>query len=132
MAELDHIAIAVKDLQSSIELYQTILGKEAPDGIEEVASEKVRVAFFELGASRLELLESTDPDGPIARFLDKRGPGLHHVCIKVADIEAEIARYKKEGLVFVGDAPRIGAGGHKVAFIHPKSSGGVLIELAEH
>lgn len=130
--EIDHIAIAVKDLQSSIDLYSTMLNKDGPDGVEEVSAEKVKVAFFEVGESRFELLESTDPSGPIARFLEKRGPGIHHVCLKVKDINGEIERYKAKGFQFVGDAPRTGAGGHLVAFIHPKSTGGVLIELAQH
>jgi methylmalonyl-CoA/ethylmalonyl-CoA epimerase len=132
MTDLDHIAIAVKDLESSIELYKTLLGRASADGLEEVESEKVKVAFFEVGSSRIELLQSTDQEGPIARFLDKRGPGIHHVCFKVSDIEAEISRYQEQGLLFIGDAPRTGAGGHRVAFVHPKSTGGVLIELAEH
>lgn len=130
--EIDHIAIAVKDLQSSIDLYSTMLNKDGPDGVEEVSAEKVKVAFFEVGESRFELLESTDPSGPIARFLEKRGPGIHHVCLKVKDIKGEIERYKAKGFQFVGEAPRTGAGGHLVAFIHPKSTGGVLIELAQH
>ncbi|MDF1665382.1 MAG: methylmalonyl-CoA epimerase [Planctomycetota bacterium] len=130
--EIDHIAIAVKDLQSSIELYSTLLDKDGADGVEEVPSEKVKVAFFQVGESRFELLGSTDPSGPIARFLEKRGPGIHHVCLKVTDIKAEIARYQEKGFQFVGEAPRMGAGGHMVAFIHPKSTGGVLIELAQH
>src|SRR5262249_39117359 len=100
-------------------------------GREEVPSESVRVAFFGVGESRFELLEPTNPSSPIAKFLEKRGEGIHHVCLRVDDIEAEIARLRQEGFEFVGAAPRAGAGGHKVAFVHPKSAGGILVELSE-
>lgn len=128
---VDHMAIAVRNLEQSIEVYQTLLGKDQPDRVEEVASESVKVAFFQCGESRFELLESTKPDGPIAKFIEKRGPGVHHICLKVTDIAGEISRLEAAGFRFVGDAPRAGAGGCQVAFIHPKSTGGVLIELSE-
>lgn len=128
---VDHIAIAVRGLSDACRVYQSLLDREGPDRVEEVASEKVKVAFFQVGGTRLELLESTDPEGPIARFIEKRGPGVHHVCLKVTGIAALIEKMQGAGFDFVGEAPRPGAGGCQVAFIHPRSTGGVLIELSE-
>jgi methylmalonyl-CoA epimerase len=127
---IDHLGIAVRDLAASEKKFSLLLGA-APKGREEVASEQVRVSFFAVGESRFELLEPTGPDSPIAKFLDKRGEGIHHVCLHVDDIEREIARLKGAGFEFVGAAPRVGAGGHRVAFVHPRSAGGILVELAE-
>lgn len=131
ITRVDHVAVAVSSMSEALQTWQTLLDKESPDGEEEVASEKVRVAFFEVGETRFELLESMDPTGPIAAFIEKRGPGIHHVCLKVEGIETMIQRLTASGFRFVGDAPRPGAGGCQVAFIHPKSTGGVLIELSE-
>jgi methylmalonyl-CoA/ethylmalonyl-CoA epimerase len=127
---IDHLGIAVRDLAAAEKRFALLLGA-ASKGREEVPSESVRVSFFDVGESRFELLEPTSPASPIAKFLEKRGEGIHHVCLRVDDIEAEIARLKAAGLDFVGEAPRPGAGGHKVAFVHPKSAGGILIELSE-
>lgn len=127
---IDHLGIAVKDLAASEPLFAALLGV-APGGRERVESEKVEVSFFQVGESRFELLQPTDPESPIAKAIEKRGEGLHHVCLAVADIEAEVGRLKARGFQFVGEAPRPGAGGHRVAFIHPKSAGGILIELSE-
>jgi methylmalonyl-CoA/ethylmalonyl-CoA epimerase len=129
-ARLEHVAIAVSDLETAIAVYSAILGKPE-SGRETVESEGVRVAFFDLGGPRIELLEPTGPDTTVGRFLESRGPGLHHIAFDVPDIEEAILRCTDAGLKTVGAAPRIGAGGRKVAFLHPSGSGGVLIELSE-
>ncbi len=127
-AVLDHIGIAVADLEAALIPWQA-LGLIST-GEEIVASEKVRVAFLPVGgAARVELLSPTAPDSPIAIFLQKRGPGVHHLCFKVADLDAAIAELRTRGYTFAGEAPRPGAGGARVAFLHPKVMGGVLVEL---
>jgi methylmalonyl-CoA/ethylmalonyl-CoA epimerase len=129
-ARIEHVAIAVPDLEAAVTVYQALLGR--PDsGRESIESEGVKVAFFDLGGPRLELLEPTGPDTPMGRFLQRRGPGLHHIALEVADIEAAIQRCRAAGLETVGEAPRAGAGGRRVAFIHPGSTGGVLVELSQ-
>ncbi len=127
---LEHIAIAVEDLEAAVALYSAILGHEEA-GREEVASEGVRIAFFEAGDSRIELLEAMTEDSVVGRFLARRGPGLHHIALEVADIDAALARCKAAGLETIGEAPRVGAGGRRVAFLRPGSTGGVLVELSE-
>ena len=127
---IDHLGIAVKDLAASEPLFAALLGV-APGGRERVPSEKVEVSFFQVGESRFELLQPTDPDSPIAKAIEKRGEGVHHVCLAVEDIDAEVERLRARGFQFVGDAPRPGAGGCRVAFIHPKSAGGILVELSQ-
>ncbi|NIR44058.1 MAG: methylmalonyl-CoA epimerase [Gemmatimonadetes bacterium] len=129
-ARLEHVAIAVPDLEAAVQVYSTILGR-AVAGREHVESEGVRVAFFELDGPRLELLEPTGPDTPIGRFLERRGPGLHHIALEVPDIEGAIERCRAAGLETVGEAPRTGAGRRKVAFLHPGGTGGVLLELSQ-
>ncbi len=126
---IDHLGIAVRDLGQAEGLFAALLGSQ-PRGREVVATEQVEVAFFEVGESRIELLQPTSPESPLQRAIDKRGEGVHHVCLAVEDIDAEVARLRAAGFQFVGDAPRPGAGGHRVAFIHPKSAGGVLVELS--
>lgn len=126
---LDHVAIAVPDLQAAISTFTSILGRPV-SGRERIDSEQVDVAFFDLGSSRLELLEPTAEDSPVGRFLSRRGPGLHHIAIAVPDIDAALDRCRAAGLETVGDAPRQGAGGRQVAFLHPRSTGGVLLELS--
>ena len=127
---LQHVAIAVEELDAAVSVYSALLGR--PDsGREVVQSEQVRIAFFELGESRLELLEPTAEDSPVGRFLKRRGPGLHHIAIEVPDIESALERCRAAGLQTVGKAPRRGAGGRRVAFLHPGSTGGVLLELSE-
>jgi methylmalonyl-CoA/ethylmalonyl-CoA epimerase len=128
--KIDHLGIAVKDLAAASKRFATLLGV-SPSATEEVPSEGVRVAFFAVGESRFELLEPMNKESPVARFLEKRGEGIHHVCLRVKDVVAEVARLRAEGLEFVGAAPRPGAGGHQVAFIHPRSAGGILVELAQ-
>ena len=129
LEKINHIGIAVANLEESIHQYQQ-LGFTF-HGTEEVSEQKVMTAFFEIGESHIELLEATAEDSPIAKFLQKRGPGIHHICIQVDDIDAALQRYREAGLRLVNEQPVIGAGGHRVAFIHPKSTSGVLIEVLE-
>ncbi len=128
MIRIDHIGIAVPDLEDAVATYRA-LGFTV-ERIEDVPTEKVRAAFLPLGDAHLELLEPTEPASVIARFLEKRS-GIHHVCIVVDDIEAELARLKAQGVALVDEAPRPGAGGSRVAFVHPRAAGGVLLELKE-
>ncbi len=125
---LDHIGIAVPDLEAALAPWTALGLVKAAE--ETVASEKVRVAFLPIGpGAAIELLCPTEPASPIRAFLDKRGPGVHHLCFKVADLDAAIAELRGRGYQFAGDAPRPGAGGCRVAFLHPKAMGGVLVEL---
>jgi methylmalonyl-CoA/ethylmalonyl-CoA epimerase len=127
---VDHLGIAVRSLAEGKAVYGGALGLRLVFE-EEVPTEQVRVAAYDGGGVRLELLESTDPAGPIARFLEKRGPGIHHVCYRVDDIAAAIRDLRAKGIEPLGRAPRPGAGGCQVAFVHPKDAGGVLVELSE-
>lgn len=128
--ELDHIGIAVKSLQEGFKFYEA-LGAQAGE-VEEVASEKVRVMMFELkNKARLELLEPTSNESTIAKFLEKRGPGIHHICLRVPQVEPILQRLKAKGIRLIHEKPFAGAHGCLVAFIHPSSTGGVLIELSE-
>lgn len=129
MKRIDHLGIAVSDLESAIDTYKTL--GFAYGHTEEVSSQKVNTAFFTVGESHVELLEPTSEDSVIARFLAKQGPGIHHVAVEVDDIDAALAHYKAAGIRLVNEEPVIGAGGHRVAFVHPKSTGGVLLELME-
>jgi len=128
---LEHVAVAVADLESAATLYSALLGRPE-SGRETVVSEGVRVAFFQLDDMRLELMEATAPDTPVGRFLEKRGPGLHHIAVEVDDVEAALERCRAAGAETVGPAPRTGAGGRRVAFLNPKGTAGVLIELTEN
>lgn len=128
---IDHIGIAVENLDEAMPFYQTVLGLPLA-GVEEVADQKVRTAIFCSGDGRVELLESTDPEGPIGKFVAKKGPGIHHVAIRVADIRAKLAELAAQGAQLIDKEPRIGAGGHLIAFVHPKTTGGVLLELTQH
>ncbi len=130
MDKIDHIGIAVKSLSEAVPIWTAILGRNV-SGEEEVPAEKVRVAFFGDGPGRVELLEPTDPESAIARHLEKRGPGIHHVCLAVSDLDAAVDRAEAAGLEALPPRIRTGAGGHRVAFFHPRSAGGVLIELSE-
>lgn len=127
---IDHLGIAVKSLERSLEFYRDILGLKVV-GPEEVASEGVRIAFLPMGESTIELLEPLGPDSSLARFLAKRGEGIHHVCVRVERISETLATLREKGAEIIEPAPRIGAGGRRVAFIHPRSTGGVLLELVE-
>lgn len=128
--KIDHLGIAVQDLASAIPIYRDALGLEL-EKMEEVPTEKVRTAFFVAGDAHIELLESTDPDGPIGRAIARRGEGIHHVAFEVADIRVAMARARAEGLQLLAEEPRPGAGGTLVAFIHPRDTRGVLIELVQ-
>jgi methylmalonyl-CoA/ethylmalonyl-CoA epimerase len=126
---LDHIGVAVESINAGLAIYRA-LGIEV-EGIEEVAEQGVRVAFLPVGDSRVELLEPTDDSSPIARHLELRGPGLHHICLRVADIHSEMAKLKDEGHRLLSEEPLRGAHDCLVCFVHPKSAGGVLIELSQ-
>jgi methylmalonyl-CoA/ethylmalonyl-CoA epimerase len=127
---VNHIGIAVRSIEAQRPFYEGALGAEF-EGFEDVPSQKVRVGFFRIGDVRLELLEPTDPASTVAAFLEKRGEGLHHLAFTVAGIEERIAELKKEGLRMIDEVPRPGAHHMRIAFIHPKSSCGVLTELCE-
>lgn len=130
MLSLDHLAIAVRSLDESSPFWAALLGRDE-SGREEVASEGVRVAFFGEGSGRIELLEPTDPDSAVGRYLESRGPGLHHVCFDVDDLEAALERAEEAGAEPVPPGIRTGAGGRRVAFLRPSSADGVLVELSE-
>jgi methylmalonyl-CoA/ethylmalonyl-CoA epimerase len=127
---LNHVGIAVRSLEAQRPFYEETLGAEF-EGYEEVASQKVRVGFFRLQEVRIELLEPTDDDGPIAKFLEKRGEGLHHLAFTVDDLQARIAELQQAGVQMIDQQPRTGAHQMQIAFLHPKSSHGVLTELCE-
>jgi len=130
LAKINHIGIAVKSLEDSIPFYRDQLSM-AFAGIEEVAEQKVRVAMLQVGESMIELLEPTSDDSPVAKFIEKNGPGIHHLAYEVEDLEAAIARLMAEGARMIDEQPRAGAHGSRIAFVHPKSSNGVLTELCQ-
>lgn len=130
MNKIDHIGIAVNSLEEAVPAFSALLGSNV-SGREEVPSEGVRVAFFGTDAGRIELLEATGPESPVARFLARRGEGVHHVCLAVADIDEALGRAEDAGLEVLPPRIREGAGGRRVAFLHPKSAARVLIELSE-
>jgi len=128
--KIDHIGIAVKDLEEAKKIYTDLLGLEV-HGEEIVEEQKVKVVFIPVGDSEVELLESTDPEGPIAKFIEKNGEGIQHIAFRVDDIEKALEELKQKGVRLIDEKPRYGAGGAKIAFIHPKATKGVLIELCE-
>jgi methylmalonyl-CoA/ethylmalonyl-CoA epimerase len=140
--KLDHVGIAVENLEEALELYSGILGLELA-GTETIEEQKVRTAFLSLGGgsagaagsvgegTELELLESTDPEGPIGRFIANKGPGVQHLAFRVQDLDAALAELKAAGVRLIDEKPRYGAGGARIAFLHPKSTKGVLVELCE-
>ena len=128
--KIEHIGIAVKSLETALPLYSEAFGMDV-DRIETVPDQKTRVGLIPVGESRLELLEATNADSAVARFIEKRGEGIHHICLQVDDLEALICRLKTAGIRMVDDKPRRGADGCLVAFVHPSSAGGVLFELSE-
>ena len=130
MDKIEHIGIAVKDLEASNALFEKLLGVPHYK-IEEVASEGVRTSFFKSGPNKIELLEATKPDSPIAKYLEKKGEGIHHVAFAVADIVSEIQRLKGEGFLVLNETPKKGADNKLVAFLHPKGTNGVLVELCQ-
>ena len=129
LKRVDHIGIAVKNLDESVQFYES-LGFKAT-GYEVVAEQKVKVAFLPCGDSELELLESTTEDGPIAKFIEKTGPGIQHIAIRVDDIDKALEELKEKGVRLIDQTPRYGAGGARIAFVHPKATGGVLLELTQ-
>ena len=129
--KIDHIGIATNGIDDAARFYIESLGLQI-EHVEDIASQKVRVAMLPLGESRVELLEPTSEDSPISKFLAKRGPGIHHLAVRVQDIRASLAELKEKGARLIDEEPRTGAGGCLVAFIHPSSTGGVLLELVEH
>lgn len=130
MNKIEHIGIAVKNLEASNLLFAKLFGKPHYK-IEEVASEGVNTSFFKSGPNKIELLEATKPDSPIAKFIEKKGEGVHHIAFAVDDIEAEINRLKNEGFTVLNEVPKKGADNKLVAFLHPKTTNGVLIELCQ-
>lgn len=130
MKKIEHLGIAVKDIVSANEVYEQLLGV-APYKKEEVVSENVLTSFFRVGTNKIELLQATDDDSAISKFIDKRGEGLHHVAFDVADIRAEMARLKEAGFRLLNEEPKKGADNKLICFVHPKSTHGVLIELCQ-
>ena len=130
MNKIEHIGIAVKNLEFSNRLFEKLLGT-ASYKEEEVASEGVKTSFFKTGTNKIELLEATNPESPIAKFIEKKGEGIHHIAFDVTDIEAEMKRLQLEGFVLLNEVPKKGADNKLVAFLHPKHTNGVLIELCQ-
>ena len=130
MRKIEHIGIAVKSLETSNLLFQKLFG-QPPYKQEEVVSEGVKTSFFMNGPNKIELLEATNPESPIAKFIDKKGEGIHHIAFDVANIQEEILRLKNEGFVVLNEIPKKGADNKLVAFLHPKGTNGVLIELCQ-
>lgn len=130
ISHIEHIGIAVKNLEESIQFYEDVLGLKCYS-IEEVADQKVKTAFFMVGQTKVELLESTDPEGPIGKFIEKKGEGVHHMAFAVKGIEDALAKMDEKGIRLIDKAPRKGAEGLDIAFLHPKSTHGVLMELCE-
>jgi len=130
LKKINHIAIAVNNIEEAAKFYQTILGLNL-SGVEVVTAQKTRVGFFKIGESNIELVQPAEPNSPLVKFLETKGPGIHHICFEVDDVEAEVKAYLEKGATLIDQKPRPGAHNTKVAFVHPKSSSGVLIELCE-
>lgn len=130
ISRVDHIGIAVKSIEESLAFYQGVLGIKCT-GTEEVVDQKVITAFLPVGDTEVELLQSTSDEGTIAKFIEKKGEGLHHIAFRVDDIEKALEELKAKGIRLIDETPRLGAGGAKIAFIHPKASNGVLIEISQ-
>ena len=128
--KINHIGVAVQSIEASTPFYRDVLGMNF-EGTEVVAEQKVKVAFFAIGESRIELLEPTADDSPVAKFLEKNGEGTHHIAYEVDDLEVTLARLKEQGVRLIDEVPRCGAHDTKIAFLHPKASGGVLTELCQ-
>src|SRR5215217_248987 len=130
MMKIEHIGIAVKNIESANKLFGALLGSSSYK-TENVESEKVTTSFFRIGESKIELLEASDPQSPIAKFIEKRGEGIHHIAFEVADIRASMEQLKAEGFTLLNEEPKMGADNKLVCFLHPKSSNGVLVELCQ-
>ncbi len=128
--KIQHIGVAVRRLDDAIPYYRDVLGLECL-GVEEVADQKIRAAVFRVGESTIEVIESTSPDGPVGKFIEKNGEGIHHLCLAVDDAAAALAGAKRNGVRLIDEAPRAGVHGMKVGFLHPKSTFGVLTEFAQ-
>lgn len=128
--KIDHLGIAVNSIDEGKKFWSDILGL-AFEGAETVEEQKVTTAFFPVSESEVELLESTSPDGPVAKYIEKRGAGIQHVAFRVDDIDAALVELKEKGVKLIDQEPRMGAGGARIAFLHPKATGGVLVELCE-
>ncbi|MBK9389103.1 MAG: methylmalonyl-CoA epimerase [Bacteroidetes bacterium] len=128
---IEHIGIAVSNLENAISMYENVFGLKCYK-IEEVADQKVRTAFFLIGQTKIELLESTDPEGPIGKFIEKKGEGMHHIAFAVDNVEEQLIEAEKSGIRLIDSKPRKGAEGLDIAFLHPKSTAGVLIEICSH
>ncbi|OPL16487.1 MAG: methylmalonyl-CoA epimerase [delta proteobacterium MLS_D] len=126
---VDHVGIAVRSIEEGVKIYETLGIRFA--GVEDVPEQKVKTAFLPVGETEIELLESTAPDGPVAKFIETRGEGIHHIALRVNDIDEVLKELKDAGIRLIDQEPRYGAGGARIAFVHPKATGGVLIELAE-
>lgn len=131
ITHIEHIGIAVKNLEESIKFYESILGFKCY-AVEEVADQKVRTAFFKVGQTKIELLESTDPEGPIGKFIEKKGEGMHHLAFAVKGIESALSEVELKNVQLIDKTPRKGAEGLDIAFLHPKSTSSVLTELCEN
>lgn len=129
--KVDHIGIATRQIDEALALWQDALGLKV-DSTEEVTDQGVRVAMLAIGETHIELLEPLSPSSPVGRFLEKRGPGIHHIAVRVPDIRAALAQLKEKGTRLIDETPRVGAAGCLVAFVHPSSANGVLLELVEH
>ena len=127
---VDHIGIAVKSIDEALAFWQSSLGIQCT-GVEEVAEQKVKTAFLPIGDTEVELLEATSDESPVAKFIEKKGEGIHHLAIRVDNLEKALEEMKAKGIKLIDESPRYGAGGAKIAFVHPKSTGGVLLELSE-
>ena len=128
--KIDHIGIAVNSIENGKNFWTGVLGLPF-EGDETVAAQKVRTAFFPVGQSEVELLESTAPDGPVAKFIEKKGEGIQHIAFRVEDIDAALTELKEKGVRLIDESPRMGAGGAKIAFLHPSATSGVLVELCQ-
>lgn len=127
--KISHIGIAVSNMNEAMKLYSETLGLKVT-GVETVEEQKVKSAMIPIGESRIELMETTDPEGPVGKFIAKRGEGIHHISLEVDDIDKMLAKLSKAGIELIDKKPRVGAGGKKIAFVHPKSTRGVLLELS--
>ena len=128
--KIEHLGIAVSNIEESLRVFETLLGIQSYK-IEEIESEGVKTAFLQVGESKIELLEATNPDSPIAKYLEKRGQGIHHIAFEVDNIQTEIERLLNEGFVLIHESPKNGADNKLIAFLHPKSTEGILIELCQ-
>lgn len=127
---VDHIGIAVKSIDKALTFWQGVLGVSCT-GVEEVTEQKVKTAFLPIADTEVELLEATSEESPVSKFIEKKGEGIHHLAIRVDNLEATLAEMKEKGIKLIDETPRYGAGGARIAFVHPKSTGGILLELSE-